>query len=76
MGQSIDDLYAFIAADDEGEGITAFQAPGGMMLPMVGADMERVESLRPVAQQIAAMTGKRIVVAKFSAREDLEIIEP
>jgi dihydroorotase-like cyclic amidohydrolase len=42
---------------------------------MIGANMARVESLKPIAKQIANMTGKKIKICKFSTREVLEIIE-
>lgn len=47
---------------------------GGVWLPLVGADEERVKSLRPVAERIARTTEKRVVLARFKEREDLEVI--
>lgn len=77
MALSIDRLFAYIAIDDEGEGVCgALIGPGGSWMPLVGADMERVEQLRPVAQMIADQSGKRIVLAHFEKREDVEYIEP
>lgn len=75
MTLSIDTLTAFIAVDEEGEGVMAFRGPGGWM-PMVAADEERLESMRPLAQEIATASGRRCVVARFSVREDVEVIEP
>jgi hypothetical protein len=75
MTLSIDTLTAYIAVDDDGEGIMAFRGEDGW-LPMVGADPDRIAALRPIAEQMAAAAGKRCVVARFSVREDLEIIEP
>lgn len=75
MTLSIDKLYAFVAVDEEGEGITAFGGPHGMM-PMVAADEARVESLKPIAQLLANQSGKRIVLAEFSIRTDSETFEP
>jgi hypothetical protein len=73
----IEEMYAFISydKDDNDEGICAFNTGFNTWMPMVGADMARVESLKPVAQQIANMTGKKIKICKFSTREVLEIIE-
>lgn len=72
----IDALYAFIAEDAEGEGVCAFQDPAGRWLPMVGADGMRVESLKPIAQQIARKSGQRIRLVRFAGREELEVFEP
>jgi hypothetical protein len=73
----IEQMYAFVAVDptDNTEGIPAFIAPGGPM-PMVGADMARVESLRPIAQQIATATGVPITLCRFEVRTEVEVIEP
>lgn len=76
MTLSIDAMYAFIAVDEDGEGVTAFQSPKMGWIPMVAADKDRVDSLRPIAQGIATQTGQRIVLAKFEQRTDLEILEP
>ena len=43
---------------------------------MVGADMERVGSLRLVAQELADSSGQEIKVLKFSQRTEVEIIKP
>ncbi len=75
MNLKIDEMYAFIATEDDGqEGICAFQIHGGMWMPMVGADLARMESLRPMAEKIAKATGKQIEVIKFTNREHLEMI--
>lgn len=76
MTLSIDTIHAYIAVDDEGEGITGFAGPDGRWMPMLAADEDRIKSLRPMAQELATLTGKRIVLAKFSVREDMEYIEP
>lgn len=75
MTLSIDTLTAYIAVNDEGEGVTAFLR-GGTWTPLVAADEASINRLRPLAQRIATESGRRIVVARFSVREDLEIIEP
>ena len=58
-GFKIERLYAFIATDpsDGDEGIMAFSTPEGMMMPMIGADMDRVKSLELMAEQIKQATG-------------------
>ena len=71
----IDEMFAFVAIEDDGEGLCAFKS-GDHWLPMVGADMKRVEQLRPIAQDIARMTGQEIRLIKFTARHEIEAIKP
>ena len=68
----IEEMYAFVAEDFEpdDEGVVAMSV-GDVMLPLVGADMARVESLRPIARNISAETGKRIKLLHFTHREEL-----
>lgn len=74
----IDEMYAYVAVEKStgDEGITAFFDPeGGTWLPMVGADMERVEALRPIAQMLAEQGQQEIRVLRFSVREEIEVIK-
>lgn len=71
----IQQLYAFIATDAMGvEGVMAFVDNNGNWLPMVGADLSRIESLRPVAQAMADSIKVKVKLALFSVREDKETI--
>ena len=72
----IDEMFAFIASDETGEGICAFPRGDGMMMPMVGADMDRVSDLRTIAQAVATHTGKTIKICRFSTREQIGEILP
>lgn len=69
-------LYAFVAKDTTGqEGIVA--APiNGQIMPLVGADLERIQSLMPYAQLAANARGCDITLALFSGRTDVETIHP
>ena len=71
-------IWAFISVQDNGnEGVLAAPLLGpGSLVPLIGADEARLESLRPIAKQIAAATNKTIKLAKFYRREDMETIEP
>lgn len=71
----IDELYAFIAQDTDGEGLPAFMH-NGMMLPMVCADKARVDSLRAIAAEMVLQSGNKITLCRFSVREEIEVIEP
>ena len=73
----IDEMFAFIQLDplDNTEGVIAYLSEQGWM-PMVGADMARVEYLRPLAQNVADDTGRPVQLVKFSTREELEMLRP
>ena len=75
----ITEMFAFVTTDPitGDEGLCAFLSPElGVMLPMVGADLRRVESLRLQAHAIAAQTGQRVEVVRFTVRETIEVIDP
>lgn len=66
MALKITEMFAFIIKDEDGnEGITAF-LNNGMMTPMVGADMARVEDLKLIAEDIAIATGQEVKLVKFT----------
>jgi hypothetical protein len=70
----ITEMFAFISSDEkDGEGLCAVPSVHGM-LPMVGGDMERMDSLRPLAIQLSQMYGMKIKLLKFSVRTELEEI--
>jgi hypothetical protein len=69
-------MFAFVAVEDDGEGICGFLMPDGKWVPLVGADMERIDALRPIAKEIAEQSGKTIRLIHFSTRRELEVIEP
>lgn len=68
----IDELYAFVAEDTgpNDEGIVGMGI-GNVMLPLIGADMARAESLKPIARSISAKTGKKVKLLRFTCREEL-----
>ena len=73
-GQKIERLYAWIATEpDGGEGVCAALMPDGkMMMPLVGADMERMESLRHYAAEAVRFTGYPVRLVEFSNRIVIE----
>lgn len=73
----IKEMFAFIIANTnkEDEGIPAVGTSLGIM-PLVGADMARIDSLRAAAKDTADRAGKPVILAKFSVREDVEVIHP
>lgn len=75
MPLKIDKLFCFITGDDEGEGVAGFKSTHGW-LPMVGADMARVDSLATLAQDIATRSNKTITLCEFSVRKEIKVIKP
>ena len=72
----IDALYAWVVQEPDGdEGVCSatMQYLGReMMMPLVGADIDRVKSLRQHARATRMMTGCPVRLVRFSMREDLE----
>lgn len=77
----IDQMYAFIIEDKEpdDEGVIAFESKSettgeSVWLPLVGADMTRINSLRPLAEGIGKQIRRKVTLARFTQREDLEVL--
>lgn len=74
VGKRIDELFAFVSVDKDGtEGVCAAFVRG-VWMPLVGADMARVDSLRPIASVVAEESGMTIRLIRFCKREELETI--
>lgn len=71
---TIDSIYAFISEDENGEGVCAASNGTALIMPLIAADERRLELLKPIAQELARHTKKKIKLVKFSVREDLETI--
>ena len=73
----IESIYAFVAEDSgpDDEGIIGTYTTQGW-LPLVGADMARVESLKPIARAIAEQTGKTVKLLHFERRKEVEWLHP
>ena len=71
----IDEIFAFLATEADGEeGVIGWHIPNHGWMPLVAADVKRVESLRPIAQEVANATGRRITLARFHLRQDVETL--
>ncbi len=76
MSFHIEAIHAFLAVDEDGEeGVIGMMTKAGWV-PFVAADLKRLEELRPKAEDIALITNKRVRLAKFSIREDIDEIGP
>lgn len=77
IGKRIDEMYAFVMVHTDGdEGVIGFRGPDGHWLPLVGADMKRVDSLRSFAQVFARKEGKPVRLVRFTTREVMETFVP
>lgn len=72
--KTIDALYAWVVTEpDGGEGVGSALL-GGTHYPLVGADVDRMKSLREFAETIRRATGYPVRLVRFGAREDLEVL--
>jgi len=73
----ITEMFAFVAADKgpDDEGVMAMMLPDGMWAPMVGADLARAVSLKPIAEQIAKTSGKPYRCLHFKLDGELPLTE-
>ncbi len=71
MGFVVDELFAFIAVDDDGdEGIMAAMM-GDTMMPLIFADLARLPAFAPVADNIAKAAGKDYKLKHFQLLGDV-----
>lgn len=74
--KKIGELFAFVMVDGGGdEGIPAFTHEQ-YFVPMVGADMARVESFRVMAQALCNASGKPMKILRFSQAEQIGEVNP
>jgi len=72
----IERLYAWICTEpDGGHGIPALKMPDDVIMPMIGSDLIRIESLRPYAEDIRMNKGYPMELVEFSGRKVLETLE-
>jgi hypothetical protein len=71
-GEKIERVYAWIATDQDGsEGIISIEV-GDIHYPLIGADTERIESLRTYARRVQMMTGYPIKLVEFDGCHVIE----
>lgn len=77
LGFVITEVYAYLAVHDDGdEAVAGATMPDGTLMPLIAADPARLEALRPYAEAVARLAGKRIRLVRFTTRTDIETIEP
>lgn len=71
MGFVVDELFAFIAVDDDGdEGVIAAKM-GNTMMPLVFADLTRLPTFAPIADNIAKAAGINYKLKHFQLLGDI-----
>ena len=75
----ITEMWAWVSVDpvDGNEGVVAQSWPhpnGTVLMPFVGADRERIQSLLPEVRRMRAISKNPIRLIKFSTREIIEEI--
>lgn len=65
----ITELFAFVSVhpNGQGEGIMAVQLKDGLWMPLIGADLERIEQLKPIADQMVEGTDIHYELRYFKA---------
>ncbi len=69
--QPLDELYAVISTDNNGEGIVSIMLPECAM-PLVFGHKKNIESLRPIIEDISRKTGKKLLLVRYKKSEILE----
>ena len=70
----ITEMFAFVAEGKgpDDEGVMGFRSDDGQWFPMVGADLARVASLRPIADEIARAMHKPYRVLRFKLAGEIQ----
>lgn len=70
----IEKIYAYVAQNESGEGIIAAEQTingKSMVLPLVGADLERIKQLYPLAEDISKKTKIPFKIYCFDNKTDI-----
>ena len=68
----ITEMFAFIAEEKPGdEGVLAFNNTTLGWVPMVGADLDRIDALRPIADDITQRLGLTYRIKHFNYSGDI-----
>lgn len=76
--ERIDEMWAWVVVDDDGtEGVPAYIDPTTKTwAPMIGADADRVRSLRPFAKHVANIKQRSVELLRFTTRESMGTLRP
>jgi|NGEPerStandDraft_9_1074522.scaffolds.fasta_scaffold125499_2 hypothetical protein len=72
VGFIIRDLWTYLAiyGNDGDEGIVAWHG-----LPLIAADLIRLQQIRPMAEKVAKASGLSIRLVRFTTRTEIDVIE-
>lgn len=77
MNARIVAVWAYVVTETNGdEGVPAIHTPDGWIMPLMGGDLDRMRSLRPVAQNMANALNKPLELCVFREREFIELVTP
>lgn len=71
MNKSINKMFAFLAENEDGEGLIAMNIEGAYV-PFIGGDMERINSLKDHARRVSSETGKNVHLVVYENRRIVE----
>lgn len=73
MPLKITELWAWVVTHDDGsEGVPAANLIPGHLVPLMGADEERMRSLEQTAREIATLKGMPLKLMRFTHAEEVE----
>lgn len=73
----IDEMWAWIIVDEDNtEGIPAQRGPDGSWMPMVGADADRIKSLRPYVKKVVDLSQRAAELVRFTERTSFGHLRP
>lgn len=71
----IDSVWLAVSVDKGGEGVCAISA-GGVLMPLIAADKDRLVWLKDTARQLAELQRKQIQLIRMTTRVDLGPLPP
>lgn len=72
----IEKVFAFVVVDTDGtEGVPAVKV-GPMVLPLLGADLKRIESLMPIVKNWVMENNRPVTLYVFENRTEVKTISP
>lgn len=73
----ITELWAFVSVGRDGdEGVCGFHSEDGVFWPMVCADVARLRTYFPIAEDISKKSGRKIEVRRFTDMKTVSVVTP
>lgn len=70
----IDQIFAAVSTEENGDEGVCTVMMGDMWVPLLAADVERLDWIREKAAEVGAASGRKIRLIRLSTREELEIL--